>query len=162
MSGVPPAVDSDLLTIPEAAEVLKVSAVTVSRYLKQGRLPAFRVGPRAVRIRRADLDRVLLPTTPGDPPPGPVASGPVGGNGAVGRGAAAVAGGLPLAPGAAPVPPPDLTAYAARPDVREGQRSAIVEARALRERILARRRGVALSSSGVEAEKGRDKRGKKG
>ena len=53
----------DLLTVPETAELLKVSAVTVSRWLKQGRLPAYRVGPRAVRIRRADVDELLVPAT---------------------------------------------------------------------------------------------------
>jgi excisionase family DNA binding protein len=53
--------DADLLTVPEAATVLKVSPVTVSRWLRQGRLPAYRLGPRAVRIRRADLAAVFSP-----------------------------------------------------------------------------------------------------
>ena len=52
---------SDLLTIGEAARLLKVSTVTVQRWLKQGRLPAYRVGPRAVRIRRQDLAALLTP-----------------------------------------------------------------------------------------------------
>lgn len=52
---------SDLLTIAEAAELLKVSAVTVSRWRRQGRLPTLKVGPRAVRIRRSDLDLVSQP-----------------------------------------------------------------------------------------------------
>ena len=51
----------DLLTIAEAAEILKVSAVTVSRWRRQGRLPTLKIGPRAVRIRRADLDQVSRP-----------------------------------------------------------------------------------------------------
>jgi excisionase family DNA binding protein len=54
--------DADLLTIEEAARLLKVSAVTIHRWLKQGRLPAYRLGPRYVRIRRADLATVLTPT----------------------------------------------------------------------------------------------------
>lgn len=55
------ATQEDFLTVPETAELLKVSAVTVSRWLKDGRLPAYKVGPRAVRIRRVDLDQLLVP-----------------------------------------------------------------------------------------------------
>jgi excisionase family DNA binding protein len=53
--------EHELLTIREAAEVLRVSEVTISRWIKQGRLPALRVGPRAIRIRRDDLDKVVTP-----------------------------------------------------------------------------------------------------
>jgi excisionase family DNA binding protein len=53
--------DAELLTIAEAAKALKVSTVTIHRWLKQGRLMAYRAGPRAVRIRRADLTRLLSP-----------------------------------------------------------------------------------------------------
>ena len=52
---------SDLLTIGEAAKLLKISTVTLGRWLKEGRLPAYRIGPRAVRIRRADLNALLTP-----------------------------------------------------------------------------------------------------
>ena len=51
----------DLLTIAEAAELLSVSAVTVSRWRRQGRLPTLKVGPRAVRIRRGDLALLARP-----------------------------------------------------------------------------------------------------
>lgn len=51
----------DLLTIAEAAELLSVSAVTVSRWRRQGRLPTLKVGPRAVRIRRGDLALLTRP-----------------------------------------------------------------------------------------------------
>jgi excisionase family DNA binding protein len=54
---------TDLLTIAEAARLLKVSTATLHRWLKQGRLQAYHVGPRAVRVRRADLARLLVPTT---------------------------------------------------------------------------------------------------
>jgi excisionase family DNA binding protein len=47
--------DPEWMTIREVAELLRVSEVTVSRWIKQGRLPAARVGPRALRIRRDDL-----------------------------------------------------------------------------------------------------------
>ena len=53
--------DTDLLTIAEAAKHLKVSTLTVHRWLKAGRLPAYHVGPKAVRIRRADLQALLTP-----------------------------------------------------------------------------------------------------
>lgn len=54
--------DTELLTIAEAAKLLKVSTITLHRWLKQGRLPAYHVGPRAVRIRRQDLQSVMRPT----------------------------------------------------------------------------------------------------
>ena len=47
--------DLDLLTIAEAAKLLKVSTITVHRWLKGGRLPAHHLGPKTVRIRRIDL-----------------------------------------------------------------------------------------------------------
>ncbi len=58
MSVVP---DLELLTMREVAELLKVSEVTVARWLKQGRLPAYRVGPRAVRVRREDVEQMMEP-----------------------------------------------------------------------------------------------------
>ena len=54
--------DLDLLTLTEAAELLKVSVVTLRRWIKQGRLPAYHVGPRKVRIKRSDLTRAFTPT----------------------------------------------------------------------------------------------------
>lgn len=62
----------ELLTVAEAAALLKVSQVTLRRWIKQGRLVACRVGPRAVRIRRSDLERAITPayreTAPTRPP----------------------------------------------------------------------------------------------
>lgn len=49
----------ELLTIKEAALLLRVSTVTISRWIKQGRLAANYVGPRSIRIRRDDLDSLL-------------------------------------------------------------------------------------------------------
>jgi len=111
--------DDDLLTVPEAAAVLKVSPVTVSRWLRQGRLPAYRLGPRAVRIRRAELAAVFSParnrlvTT--SPPP------------------AAATPAMLAAAGA----DWDAADFAAR-------LSALSAAAALREQILARRKGSPL------------------
>ena len=47
-----------LLTIPEAAKVLHVSASTIRRRLRDGDLPAVQFGPgRAIRIDRGELVR---------------------------------------------------------------------------------------------------------
>jgi excisionase family DNA binding protein len=54
--------DLDLLTLGEAAKLLKVSIVTLRRWIKQGRLPAYHVGPRKVRIKRSDLIKAFTPT----------------------------------------------------------------------------------------------------
>jgi excisionase family DNA binding protein len=54
--------DLDLLTLTEAATLLKVSVVTLRRWIKQGRLPAYHVGPRKVRINRSDLSKTFTPT----------------------------------------------------------------------------------------------------
>lgn len=66
----------DLLTTAEAATLLRVSPITIARWAKQGRLPSYRLGPRAVRFRRADLDAMLRPPTvdeesPHEPSPPP-------------------------------------------------------------------------------------------
>src|SRR4051812_44300903 len=53
--------NAELLTIAEAANALKVSTITIHRWLKGGRLTAYRVGPRVVRIRRSELSRILSP-----------------------------------------------------------------------------------------------------
>ncbi|HEV2107310.1 MAG TPA: helix-turn-helix domain-containing protein [Thermomicrobiales bacterium] len=128
---------NDLLTIPEAAEMLRVSAVTVSRWLKQGRLPSYRVGPRAVRIRRVDIDQVLAP--------------------AVATEVAAFesersAGSGPISPASEP--------DSALPS-REERIAVNDEVMALRDRILARRKGQTFASAADDLSKTRQKRGKR-
>jgi excisionase family DNA binding protein len=54
----------ELISVAEAAKILQVSVPTVKRWLRDGRLPAYHLGPRYVRIRRADLQRVLRPLQP--------------------------------------------------------------------------------------------------
>jgi excisionase family DNA binding protein len=49
------------LTIAQAAEILGVHHITVRRYLARGILRGYRVGPRNIRIRAADLDAVRTP-----------------------------------------------------------------------------------------------------
>lgn len=50
----------NLLTIDETARVLRVSAVTVRRYIDAGKLPAVRVG-KGVRVQKEALDQLVEP-----------------------------------------------------------------------------------------------------
>jgi excisionase family DNA binding protein len=56
---------SPWLTADEAAEYLQVTRRTLDRYRTEGRIPAYRVGPRAVRFKRADLDALAQPIPAG-------------------------------------------------------------------------------------------------
>ena len=60
---MPTSQPGDLMTVREAASLLKISPVTIKRWLKQGRLRAYHVGPRAVRIKHEDIEALLMPTT---------------------------------------------------------------------------------------------------
>lgn len=52
----------ELLTVEQAADYLQVSPSTIRSYIRQGKLPAFRVaGLRPVRISRAALLQFLEP-----------------------------------------------------------------------------------------------------
>jgi excisionase family DNA binding protein len=126
------AAEADLLTVPEAAAALKVSPVTVSRWLRQGRLPAYRLGPRAVRIRRADLQAVFAPARP-----------------------AAAAETAPTVDGAVAATA-DWSVSATDGSAIEGRLAALAAAAALREQILARRKGAVLPP--LESDRKRGKR----
>jgi len=56
----------DLITVPDAAARRKVSTRTVRRWISDGRLRAWRVGPRLVRIDPADLDQMTRQIETGD------------------------------------------------------------------------------------------------
>jgi excisionase family DNA binding protein len=58
--------DNELLTIAEATRLLKVGRTTLHRWMKAGRLRAYHIGPRAVRIRRGDLAVMMKPTGAGE------------------------------------------------------------------------------------------------
>jgi excisionase family DNA binding protein len=49
------------VTVAEAAKRLHVSHPTVWRWIKAGKLPAYRVGPKAIRIKEGDLARLVQP-----------------------------------------------------------------------------------------------------
>ena len=46
------------MTVNEVAQVMRVSKMTVYRLIKQGDLPAVRIG-RGYRVREEDVDRYL-------------------------------------------------------------------------------------------------------
>jgi excisionase family DNA binding protein len=55
----------DYLTPELAAEALDIHVQTLRAYVRSGKLPAFRLaGERSLRIRRADLHKVLEPLAP--------------------------------------------------------------------------------------------------
>jgi len=58
-----PAADP-LISIREAARILEVSEPTVSRWIASGHIPAVRIGPRRIRIRRSDLASVQTLASP--------------------------------------------------------------------------------------------------
>lgn len=53
------AVDPVLLTVPEVATRLRVSRVSVHRWIAEGRLTATRLGERVVRVSEQDLDAFI-------------------------------------------------------------------------------------------------------
>jgi excisionase family DNA binding protein len=57
-------VDADFATVPEAATILGVSPSTVWRWIASGDLPAYRIGPRFVRVRRSELSAMIRPARP--------------------------------------------------------------------------------------------------
>lgn len=125
--------ETDLLTVADAARLLKVSTVTIKRWLKQGRLRAYRVGPRAVRIRRVDLASAVVPTSgePGSPIKAPLRVRTT-----------------------LPVPPLTLEQVARR-------QAAIEAATQLRQEMLARRGGMPLTPSWPLIRRARAQRAKR-
>lgn len=53
-----------MATIAETAERLKCSTKTVRRWIADGRLTAYRVGPKMLRVDLADVDELMraIPT----------------------------------------------------------------------------------------------------
>ena len=55
---------ADLVTVAEAASILRVHSSTVWRWINRGDLPASRIGHRRVLIKREDLWRMVTPARP--------------------------------------------------------------------------------------------------
>jgi excisionase family DNA binding protein len=49
----------EIFTRKEAAELLKCAPITVLRMIKRGELKAGRIGNRAIRITRSEIDKAL-------------------------------------------------------------------------------------------------------
>lgn len=59
------AIDEDFLSVAEAAERLRVAPSTIRRWIREGDLPAFRLGRRRVGLKRGDLDQLVRPVRGG-------------------------------------------------------------------------------------------------
>lgn len=54
-------VRDEYVTIADAATLLGISKVTMHRWIKQGVVPAYSLGPRRILIKRSDLAEVVKP-----------------------------------------------------------------------------------------------------
>src|SRR5919198_2718512 len=54
-------------SITQAAALLRVSRVSIWRWISAGRLPVLRLGHRTVRIRREDLELIIQPLRASQP-----------------------------------------------------------------------------------------------
>lgn len=63
---MPDTAKTDLLTVSEAAEILRVAPETVRRRVRDGSLPACRLGTRSIRIRSTDVQGLATPAAAPD------------------------------------------------------------------------------------------------
>jgi excisionase family DNA binding protein len=56
-----PTLDADYLTVTEAAALLRVAPSTIRRWIREGDLPAYRIGRRRVALLRTDLASLVAP-----------------------------------------------------------------------------------------------------
>lgn len=54
----------DLATVAQGAEHIHVHPKTLRRYIAEGRVRAYRVGPRNIRVSLSELDALIQPATP--------------------------------------------------------------------------------------------------
>jgi excisionase family DNA binding protein len=59
------AVDEEFVTVAEAATPLRVAPSTVRRWIREGDVPAYRIGRRRVALKRDDLSNLITPARPG-------------------------------------------------------------------------------------------------
>ena len=55
----------EFCTIGQAADFLGLTERSIRRYIADGKLPAFRLGEKQIRIRVADVDTLLVPIPTG-------------------------------------------------------------------------------------------------
>ena len=67
----------NFLTIAEVANLLRLNQQTVRNWIDRGDLPAVRIGPRRVRVRESDLERLIAAgeTTPIETEREPISAG---------------------------------------------------------------------------------------
>ena len=58
------AMDEEYVTVAEAATLLRVAPSTVRRWIREGDVPAYRIGRRRVALRRDDLSNLINPAGP--------------------------------------------------------------------------------------------------
>lgn len=52
---------SGYLALTQAADLLSCDVATIRRWISQGKIPAYRVGDRLIRIKQDDLDQFIRP-----------------------------------------------------------------------------------------------------
>jgi excisionase family DNA binding protein len=65
-SNSPGELSPDYITVETAAQLAGVSKNTVWNLIKDGKLPAYRIGSRIVRIKWADIQALFTPYTGGE------------------------------------------------------------------------------------------------
>jgi excisionase family DNA binding protein len=55
------ALDEEYVTVAEAATLLHVAPSTVRRWIREGEVPAYRIGRRRVALKRSDLTTLIRP-----------------------------------------------------------------------------------------------------
>lgn len=54
----------EYVTVSEAADILKVATSTIRRWIREERVPAYRLGQRRVLLKRGDLETLIEPVRP--------------------------------------------------------------------------------------------------
>jgi excisionase family DNA binding protein len=57
--------DDQYLTVAEAAKLLRVAPSTVRRWIRDGDVPAYRIGQRRLALMRTDLTNLITPVGSG-------------------------------------------------------------------------------------------------
>src|SRR3954453_22307361 len=70
------ALDEDYVTVAEAATLLRVAPSTVRRWIRDGDVPAYRIGRRRVALKRDDLSNLITPAGSGERMSGNVVDDP--------------------------------------------------------------------------------------